>query len=149
MTINTSREAVEELAKFCDTAWVQRGPQAALFLRALARERDVALAQARYIAKALEAAANHRDEALAQVAALMDLVRETALHLGRVSDYDAPRLLLRVNAAVSEDAAAARDAALIKRGQRETYRVDLIIARKRISELERETEQLATAYRNL
>jgi chromosome segregation ATPase len=33
--------------------------------------------------------------------------------------------------------------------QRETYRADLIIARKRISELERENEQLATAYRNL
>jgi hypothetical protein len=60
-----------------------------------------------------------RDEALAQVAALMDLVRETALLLERVSDYDAPRLLLRVNAAVNGDAAAARDAALVARGRRE------------------------------
>ena len=66
-----------------------------------------------------ETAERERDEALAHVAALMDLVRETALHLERVSDYDAPRLLLRVNAAVSEDAAAARDAALVERGRRE------------------------------
>jgi hypothetical protein len=98
MTIDTSREAIDRMTGM----WgVGVEPN-------MARVTEV-----------LTALTSERDEALAQVAALMDLVRETALHLERVSDYDAPRLLLRVNAAVSEDAAEARDAALVERGRRD------------------------------
>jgi chromosome segregation ATPase len=61
---------------------------------------------------------------------------------------DIPALLVEVDRLAGE---LARVTAMLSdvSAQRETYRVDLIIARKRISELERETEQLATAYRNL
>ena len=61
---------------------------------------------------------------------------------------DIPALLVEVDRLAGE---LARVTAMLSdvSAQRETYRVDLIIARKRISELERETEQLARAYRNL
>lgn len=65
-----------------------------------------------------------------------DRIRRDGIAAGRLDREGGE--LARVTAMLSDVSA-----------QRETYRVDLIIARKRISELERETEQLATAYRNL
>lgn len=64
------------------------------------------------------------------------------------SSEDVPALLVEVGRLAGE---LARVTAMLSdvSAQRETYRADLIIARKRISELERETEQLTTAYRNL
>jgi hypothetical protein len=81
----------------------------------------VALAQARYIAKALEAAANHRDEALAREAALREALTRAADDLSLYARHGitafhgerAARDALTATATV----AAARNAALVERGR--------------------------------
>jgi hypothetical protein len=100
MTIDTSRETVEELAKFCDTAWVQRGPQAALFLRALARERDEALAREAALREALEEWLSADDEGDGK--SCLNAIRRAQRALSSTATV-----------------AAARDAALVERGRRE------------------------------
>jgi hypothetical protein len=104
---------------------------AALLSRAEAaeRERDVALAQARYIAKALEAAANHRDEALAREAALREVLDrwyrtgcpDCRGDCGSANPRFTLCLVRETDAALTNTpaAAAARDAALVERGRRE------------------------------
>jgi hypothetical protein len=109
---------------------------AALLSRAEAaeRERDVALAQARYIAKALEAAANQRDDALAREAVLREALTEIERsHIPSVpaacgETDDATRAQMHVGtlrriarSALTSTAAvaAARDVALAERGRRE------------------------------
>jgi hypothetical protein len=118
--IDTSPEAVERAAR---GAWMAHQQTAADTLRALARERDEALAQARYIAKALEAAANQRDEALAREAALREALTRAADDLSLYARHGitafhgerASRAALTNTAAAAE----ARDAALVERGRRE------------------------------
>jgi hypothetical protein len=118
--IDTSPEAVERAAR---GAWMAHQQTAADTLRALACERNVALGQSRYIAKALEAAANQRDEALAREAALREALTRAADDLSLYARHGitafhgerAARDALTNTATV----AAARDAALVERGRRE------------------------------
>ena len=122
---------------------------AALLSRAEAaeRERDVALAQARYIAKALEAAANHRDEALAREAALVKSlvnIQEDATDTPTYGDAKAAlnRIVRECEDVLSAPAAAAeaRDAALIERGRREGIE-EMVVALQKAADLKEDGEQ--------
>jgi uncharacterized protein involved in exopolysaccharide biosynthesis len=118
VTIDTSRGAIE--AALYDMRSNEFDPEADI-LDAVTRERDVALAQARYIAKALEAAANQRDEALAREAVLreaLESVRSVVYGPAALTLADHKHqggLLHKMDAALTNTATAAeaRDAALV------------------------------------
>lgn len=123
--IDTSPEAVERAAR---GAWMAHQQTAADTLRALARERDEALADIERIQKeraefvaCVEALTGvlkgERDEALAREAVLHALILEGD-DPAKMVDADYLRRLA-IAAHSPQEAAAARDAALVERGRNE------------------------------